>query len=193
MYRYSTRNKQSNNQSQPPVLYYVRVQRGQDEIGRSGMHFARLHSIVRPIKKLTDNPRYYLDVFVLIASKPGSKSIIHSNSLIVGVVLVRFFHSFPSVALCLSFHASSHFPVIHCVTEARYTPKMAASKSIDRHAIVGGSADRTAIVGEATKLMFESDTLEDPRTRSRTVPFEVICPGMPRTGTSCKPSNQLGR
>lgn len=48
------------------------------------------------------------------------------------------------------------------------------------------SVDRKAIVGEATKLMFESDTLEDPRTRSRTVPFEVICPGMPRTGTSCK-------
>ncbi|KAJ4420400.1 hypothetical protein N0V82_004389 [Gnomoniopsis sp. IMI 355080] len=46
------------------------------------------------------------------------------------------------------------------------------------------SVDRRAIVGEATKLMFESDTLEDPRTRSRTVPFEVICPGMPRTGTS---------
>lgn len=51
------------------------------------------------------------------------------------------------------------------------------------------SVDRTAIVGEATKLMFESDTLEDPRTRTRTVPFEVICPGMPRTGTSCKNSN----
>lgn len=49
------------------------------------------------------------------------------------------------------------------------------------------SVDRTAIVGETTKLMFESDTLEDPRTRTRTVPFEVICPGMPRTGTSCKP------
>lgn len=65
---------------------------------------------------------------------------------------------------------------------------MAANKSIDRHAIVGGSADRTAIVGEATKLMFESDTLEDPRSRKRTVPFEVICPGMPRTGTSCKSS-----
>lgn len=48
------------------------------------------------------------------------------------------------------------------------------------------SVDRTAIVGEATKLMFESDTLEDPRQRTRTVPFEVICPGMPRTGTSCK-------
>lgn len=48
------------------------------------------------------------------------------------------------------------------------------------------SVDRTAIVGEATKLMFESDTLEDPRTRTRTVPFEVICPGMPRTGTSCE-------
>lgn len=48
------------------------------------------------------------------------------------------------------------------------------------------SIDRTAIVGEATKLMFESDTLEDPRTRTRTVPFEVICPGMPRTGTSCE-------
>lgn len=48
------------------------------------------------------------------------------------------------------------------------------------------SVDRKAIVGEATKLMFESDTLEDPRTRTRTVPFEVICPGMPRTGTSCQ-------
>lgn len=49
------------------------------------------------------------------------------------------------------------------------------------------SVDRNAIVGETTKLMFESDTLEDPRSRTRTVPFEVICPGMPRTGTSCKP------
>lgn len=61
----------------------------------------------------------------------------------------------------------------------RKRDKMAATnntKSVDRH----------AIVGETTKLMFESDTLEDPRTRTRTVPFEVICPGMPRTGTSCK-------
>lgn len=52
------------------------------------------------------------------------------------------------------------------------------------------SVDRHAIVGETTKLMFESDTLEDPRTRVRTVPFEVICPGMPRTGTSCKLSHR---
>ncbi|PSR84421.1 hypothetical protein BD289DRAFT_368610 [Coniella lustricola] len=39
--------------------------------------------------------------------------------------------------------------------------------------------------------MFESDTLEDPRSRTRTVPFEVICPGMPRTGTSCESALEI--
>lgn len=48
------------------------------------------------------------------------------------------------------------------------------------------SVDRNALARQKAQEMFETDTFEDPRSRTRTVPFEVICPGMPRTGTSCK-------
>lgn len=47
-----------------------------------------------------------------------------------------------------------------------------------------GSIDRSALARQKAQEMFETDTFEDPRSRTRTAPFEVICPGMPRTGTS---------
>lgn len=127
-------------------------------VGFSGI----VHTRAKPLPNLPDTPIRDCNKIV------NSESFVLDNYILCGS---SSSHSFANASQ-LKAHNRPRFP------SSQYN-KMAATNNTK-------SVDRRAIVGEATKLMFESDTLEDPRTRSRTVPFEVICPGMPRTGTSCK-------